>query len=149
MKQLTRLFDHMAWADRRTMAALQTPVEPQEQALRLFAHLLAAEHVWIRRIQQRQSDHAIWPQLSFTEMEQLANDNHDAYRTLLASSNEEQLRAPVQYTNSSGQHFSTPLLDILLHVTHHGMYHRGQIALLVRQAGGAPSATDYIVFVRE
>jgi uncharacterized damage-inducible protein DinB len=31
----------------------------------------------------------------------------------------------------------------------HGSYHRGQIALLMRQGGGAPAATDYIAFVRD
>jgi uncharacterized damage-inducible protein DinB len=30
----------------------------------------------------------------------------------------------------------------------HGAYHRGQIALLIRQAGAVPAPTDYVAFVR-
>jgi uncharacterized damage-inducible protein DinB len=30
----------------------------------------------------------------------------------------------------------------------HGVYHRGQVALLVRQGGGTASPTDYIIFTR-
>jgi uncharacterized damage-inducible protein DinB len=38
--------------------------------------------------------------------------------------------------------------DILLHVALHGSYHRGQVALLVREAANKPAPTDYIGFVR-
>ena len=30
----------------------------------------------------------------------------------------------------------------------HGSYHRGQVAMLLRQSGAEPLPTDYIVFVR-
>ena len=59
------------------------------------------------------------------------------------------LDAPVAYTNSSGTAFETPLRDILTHVVNHGTHHRAQIALVLREAGIAPPATDYIYFVRE
>ena len=55
----------------------------------------------------------------------------------------------VDYTNSSGERFRTPLGEILLHVTHHGEHHRGQIARAVRRAGDEPVNTDFITFVRE
>jgi uncharacterized damage-inducible protein DinB len=38
--------------------------------------------------------------------------------------------------------------DILTHVGLHGVYHRGQIALLARQGGGTAVATDYIIYTR-
>ncbi|MGG1633398.1 DinB family protein [Paenibacillus sp. NRS-1760] len=31
----------------------------------------------------------------------------------------------------------------------HGSYHRGQIALLLRQAGAEPILTDYIIYERQ
>ena len=43
-----------------------------------------------------------------------------------------------------GEHLSPMLLQVILH----GCYHRGQVALLVRDAGAEPSPTDYIAFVR-
>jgi len=30
----------------------------------------------------------------------------------------------------------------------HGCYHRGQVAMLIRDGGGTPAPTDYIAFVR-
>jgi uncharacterized damage-inducible protein DinB len=50
--------------------------------------------------------------------------------------------------NSAGQAFTSTVEDILLHVCLHGQYHRGQVALLLREAGAAPATTDYIAFAR-
>ena len=38
--------------------------------------------------------------------------------------------------------------DILAHAVLHGSYHRGQVSLLVRDAGAQPQPTDFIAFVR-
>lgn len=149
MESLTRLFEHMEWADLRALEALRSMNEPPSQALDLLAHLLAAEHVWLRRIQQRTPAYEVWPKLSLEECERLAGANHAGYREFLRGKERGTLDAIVHYANTSGRTFDTPLRDILLHVTHHGMYHRGQVALLVRASGGTPLATDYIVFVRE
>jgi uncharacterized damage-inducible protein DinB len=149
MESLNRLFEHMTWADKRTLKALRSMPEPPSQAVDLYSHLLAAEHVWLCRIENRIAGYDIWPKLSLADCEQLASRNHGEFAALLGRSNDEALRAPIEYANSSGKRFSTALRDILLHVTHHGMYHRGQVALLVRAAGGKPVATDFIAFVRE
>ena len=52
------------------------------------------------------------------------------------------------YTNTKGQEFENRLSDVALHVAFHGVYHRGQIAVLVRQQGGEPAYTDFIQAVR-
>ena len=48
-----------------------------------------------------------------------------------------------------GASFTNTVEEILHHVVMHGMYHRGQVALGVRHAGGTPLATDFIAFLRE
>jgi uncharacterized damage-inducible protein DinB len=55
----------------------------------------------------------------------------------------------IEYKNFEGQVFTTLLSDIITHVVNHGSYHRGQISRLIRESGGIPPATDYIVFVRQ
>jgi uncharacterized damage-inducible protein DinB len=149
MESLSRLFEHMEWADARTLEALRSLREPPSQAVDLLAHMLAAEHVWLRRVQQRTPAYDIWPRLTIEECERLSRANHLGFRELLESKDAAALGRSVTYANSSGRTFDTSLRDILLHVTHHGMYHRGQVAMLVRAAGGAPRATDFIAFVRE
>jgi uncharacterized damage-inducible protein DinB len=39
------------------------------------------------------------------------------------------------------------LAELFQHVLNHSTYHRGQIALLIRQLGHAPPATDYRLFL--
>lgn len=141
------LFAHMAWADLRTLEALRSMREAPQQAVDLFAHMLAAEHVWLRRIENATPAYEIWPKLSLAECERLAKANHASF-TAIAQSDSAALARSIEYTNSTGKAFITPLSEILLHLTHHGMYHRGQVALLVRASGGTPLGTDYIAFVR-
>jgi uncharacterized damage-inducible protein DinB len=42
-----------------------------------------------------------------------------------------------------------PLVQLMQHVTNHSTYHRGQIALMMRELGAAAVATDFHVFVAE
>lgn len=90
--------------------------------------------------------YAVWQPLGLDECERLARANHQGYQTLLASDDRARI---VDYHMSNGTAQSTMLADILVHVSHHGMYHRGQVSLLVRASGGTPVSTDYILFVRE
>lgn len=55
----------------------------------------------------------------------------------------------ISYTNTKGAAFNNTVEEILHHMVMHGMYHRGQVARGVRQAGGVPLPTDFIVYVRE
>ncbi len=141
-----RLFAHMAWADERTCTLLQSMGEPPGQAIDLFAHVLTAEHIWLRRIEGTAPTYDVWQSLPLDECERLVRTNRDGFARVVA---EPDRRRVVAYRTSTGKAHSTPLEDILLHVSHHGMYHRGQIALVARMAGGTPLPIDYILFHRE
>ncbi|MEP6764876.1 MAG: DinB family protein [Gemmatimonadaceae bacterium] len=145
---LIRLYNHMAWADDRALTSLREMTVPPSQAVDLFAHILGAEHEWLCRIEARRSSHTIWPKLSLAKCATLARENHAAFKTLAENANGEAGQRMVTYRNSSGAEHTTSLEDILLHVAQHGMYHRGQIALLVRANGGTAIPTDYIVHTR-
>lgn len=62
-----QMFRFVAWANRRSMEALRNTPAAQPEALPLLAHLLAAEHVWLSRLQQRESKHPVWPTLGIDE----------------------------------------------------------------------------------
>ena len=148
---LARIFDHMAWADRRVLDLLnRSPAARREPAFRLFSHLLAAERVWLLRLRGESSAaQPIWPELALVEVNALAAANAHGYARLLAGLTGDDPAADVAYTNSQGVHFLTSVADILTHVAMHGSYHRGQIAAAVRAAGGEPVNTDFITFARE
>jgi uncharacterized damage-inducible protein DinB len=147
MNHIRSLLDHMAWADDRVLESLRQPAVPQ-RALDLYAHVLGAEHVWLARLEQRAPAVAVWPAMTLEECERLARENRDAFRGYADRLTSDDLRRPVHYRNSAGQEFDSAIEDILVHVAMHGSYHRGQVALLVRDAGAEPQPTDYIAFVR-
>jgi len=146
--QLHRLFAHLRWADQCALDALRRVPAPDRALVDLYAHVIAAEHVWLARAQGRAAAVAVWPAHSLEESAALAAETQAAYDVLLDTLDEAALPREVDYTNSAGARFRSRLDDILLHVALHGAYHRGQIAYALRRAGAEPIATDYIAFVR-
>jgi len=59
------------------------------------------------------------------------------------------LSSTISYKNTKGEGWTSVIEDVLLHVTTHSAYHRGQIALNLRAAGLQPAYTDYIHGVRQ
>ncbi len=147
LASLERLFEHMSWADRAAAEALGAAPAAAE-ALELYAHVLGAELVWLARLEASAPAAAVWPRASLSECAALASRATEGYRTYLSALAARDLDRRVAYRNSAGQAFESRVEDILWHVALHGTYHRGQIALLLRQAGERPAATDYIAFVR-
>jgi uncharacterized damage-inducible protein DinB len=147
-RQLSKLLDHLQWADARVLDSLRAMPHPDARALELYAHVLGAEHAWLSRITKRPAREAVWPSLSLEAMVALAAENVAGLRSLVAARSARQLQQRVPYTNSAGVRFESTVEDMLLQVVLHGCYHRGQIALLVRGAGGEPAPTDYIAFAR-
>jgi uncharacterized damage-inducible protein DinB len=147
VEHLRALVDHMAWADEGRLASLRQPGVPK-RAIELYAHVLGAENVWLTRLEQRPQAVAVWPTLTLEECAELSADNQRRYAAYIDRLTSDDLRRSVHYRNSAGLEFDTPVEDILLHVAMHGSYHRGQVSLLVRDAGAEPRPTDFIAFVR-
>jgi uncharacterized damage-inducible protein DinB len=147
VNHIRSLIDHMEWADARVLASLRQPGIPA-RALQLYAHILGAEHVWLTRLEQRERDLPVWPTLTVEECETVARDNARGFRAYVDRLTSDDLRRTVHYRNSAGLEFDSGVEEILLHVAMHGSYHRGQVTLLVRDAGAEPAPSDYIAFVR-
>lgn len=147
MNHIRSLMDHMAWADEQLLESLRQPSVPQ-RALDLYAHVLGAEHVWLTRLEQRAATVPVWPVMTLEECARLAVENRDAFRAYVSRLTSGDLRRTVHYRNSAGDEFDNAIEDILVHVAMHGSYHRGQVTMLVRDAGAEPQPTDYIAFVR-
>jgi uncharacterized damage-inducible protein DinB len=148
---LIALFEHLAWADACALAALRampSGTAAAEQARTIYAHVAAAEHVWLARLDGRAPGHAVWPSLDLDEAAALAAASATGLRAH-AALDAAGLAREVAYRNSAGQAFTNSVADILAQVALHGSYHRGQLALLVRQGGASPAVTDFIVFARD
>ena len=148
---LTRLYEHMAWADanaRDALGAMAAGSPELSRATELYAHLAASEHVWLSRLIGQPAEYPVWPSLELETAARLASETVDELRALVTRLDANGLAHDVEYTNSAGRTFRSRADDILVHVALHGAYHRGQIALLTRQGGSQPASTDYIACAR-
>ena len=143
---LTELYDHNGWAHDSLIAELRREAADSD-TLRLFAHIVAAEHLWLSRIDIVKSRVAVWPPLSLDEIAVLESENRRRFHELLKRPDDSRAQR-IRYRNSAGNEFENSVGDILTHVAMHGHYHRGQIARAMRVAGREPVYTDFIGFVR-
>ena len=144
------LFRYTRWANDRVLRAMQAADPVPKRAVELFSHLLRAQDVWFGRIEK--TDHAtldLWVDESLAACAERAEASTRRWKTVLDGWTAPDLDRSIPYTNSKGTHFETPLRDLLSHVVNHSTHHRAQIALVLREAGIAPPATDYIFFVRD
>ena len=110
--------------------------------------MLGAEHVWLSRIHSRPATLAVWPELTIDQCEEISMANGESFAELARTLNPTTLARQISYRNSAGNSFTSTLEEILLHVSLHGAYHRGQIAIMLRESGDIPASTDFIAFAR-
>lgn len=149
-EQARRMLEHNHWANHEVLRGLgRVPVD-LPAARGLLAHILAAEELWLHRIGEVEQRPPVWPDWSLDEcaarLAAMPPRWEAVLASLLVSASAER---EVAYTNSKGEPWRSRVADILTHVLLHGSYHRGQIALRVREAGGDPVYTDFIHAVRQ
>jgi uncharacterized damage-inducible protein DinB len=145
---LQRLIDHMIWADAQVLARLRGAPE-DTVSLKWYAHVLAAERVWLLRLNHQDwTTQRVWPALSLDECAALGEQNAAQLSQFVSRLKEEDLSRKVDYTNSAGEAFSSTVSDIVTHTALHGVHHRGQIAASLRSNGVEPPALDFIRFAR-
>jgi len=145
---ISRLFEHLWWADERCGQSLSAMDDPPDDLVRLYAHIIGAEFVWIDRIEGVPPTADVWPDVNLSEARSLADAARERYRDFLERMGPDTLDENVAYINSAGSQFESAVEDILLHVALHGAYHRGQIARGVRENDADPEPTDFIAFMR-
>jgi uncharacterized damage-inducible protein DinB len=144
---LFRLFDHDDWANREILAALQAQPYTPHKAVRLMAHVVAVEYVWLARL-KGEADPPVWPEWGLQEVTRQREALAGAVADYFASLESNSLQSAVEYTNTKGEHFTNTVTDILMHIVSHSAYHRGQVAMVMRDAGITPAYTDFIHGVR-
>ncbi len=149
VEHLRSLHAHGAWADQRLLEAALAAAVPVPAALRELAHVRGAQEVWLARIERRTPTLPVWPELTLAALETAGASVDAAWQAYLGELDAETLNRPVEYTNSAGQAFVTPLGEILLHLMTHGQYHRGKANAALRAAGAEAAGVDYILWQRE
>lgn len=144
-----RQFVYDAWANREVLAAIRASGAAKERSLQLMAHIIAAERLWLDRLQQQPQSTPAWPQSDVEECEKQAAQIAHLWRNYLELVTAGDIAQSVSYKNSKGEAWSNTILDVLTHVILHSAYHRGQIASHMRANGQTPAYTDFINGVRQ
>jgi uncharacterized damage-inducible protein DinB len=149
LEYLRKLYEYDHWANREVARALQAAPHPSARSVRLMGHVVGTEWTWRSRILPESKKMAVWPQLTVEQILQEVEGLRTAWAGDLGKLTSTGLSASAAYTNSKGEHFSSQLGDILMHVVMHSAYHRGQIATDMRASGLEPVYTDFIHAVRQ
>ena len=149
IEHFSRLFAYDGWANQEALASLPAASTPLPHALKLMAHIFAAERLWMERLEQKPQTLPVWPEFTAEECERQAAELPALWKKYLAASSEAGLATTVTYQNSSGETWSSRKDDILMHLITHSTHHRGQVAAAVRAAGSTPAYTDFIHSIRQ
>lgn len=142
----TVLFQYNHVANKQLIDALNKCATPPARALELMAHILQAHRVWLNRIQTPGAPSANpWQPLPANEF---TATNDALLQQTLEALQQHDATLVLTYLNTRGEQWTDSISDICTQLLTHGSYHRGQIALLLRQAGIDPPNTDYIAYIR-
>lgn len=163
--ELVNLVEAMDWARERMLASVaQLTPEEMDRSLggsfgsirATLAHMAWAETIWLSRL-WAVAGAAAAPPISQDELARLAPEKFNAawrdatagLRTWLRARSAGPVREVIAYSKAGAPPQSTPAADIILQLSHHHAYHRGQIAHMLRQLGRVPPQTDYISYFRQ
>jgi len=128
----------------------QRETEDHRRALDLYAHLLESRTRWLGRIHGETDRREDWFPQGWT-VDEIARETervYDTWRSYLAELSDPDLERWLPYTSWEGDAFENRVDDIVVQLSGHSFYHRGQIASLIRRCGGQPAATDYVLGMR-
>lgn len=148
LETLIKLFRYDSWANEEVLRSLRARTKPPDRAVKLLAHIASAQWLWLERMKGVPQSFPVWPEWKLAEIEAQLTKLKREWKVFLGEKKAADLALRFQYTNTKGEHFSSTIGDASLHVAMHGSYHRGQIAMLIREAKEEPPYTDYIHAVR-
>src|SRR5205807_4186768 len=96
-------FVYDAWANREVLAGLSASPRPNPRPLRLLAHILSAERLWLERILQQPQSLPVWPDFTFEQCEAQITDLARLCREFLSQLSSAGLSEKVSYKNSKGE----------------------------------------------
>ncbi|MBW3535251.1 MAG: DinB family protein [Gemmatimonadetes bacterium] len=155
--------DLFAWTEGANHAVLDAAaaLTPEELSRELggsfpsvratLAHMMGAEWIWLRRWHGT-SPVALPGGWSLDDVGSIRARWSEVERErvrFLDGLEGEDLERVLEYRDMKGTAYETPLGELLLHVTHHAAYHRGQVINFLRMLGQAPPRTDLVLFYRE
>ena len=140
-------YQYNAWANRRIIRCLEQQNVIDEKILSVFGHLMAANFIWLNRIKdQPKSKYELWGKYDLVELKRMVGEADELWMSFIKEN--ESFDRQMKYHNYVGDYFENNVQQIMIHLVNHGTYHRGQVAMLLRQQGFEPVNTDFITYDR-
>ena len=159
MRQLIEMVAFNAWANERFRSTLKLiPLAklnietPYGLLIERIVHVFISVNMWLDRIEgnspkyvPRAKDYPSWKEIdsSWIAADIRLIESTKKYK------NPEDFDEIIKYYSLKNDQFEASVSNILIHLSHHQMYHRGQIAMALRQNKLPPvPSTDGIAFFR-
>jgi uncharacterized damage-inducible protein DinB len=158
IKDFLRMFAYDDWANRQCLAAMRAAPSIPQDALARMAHILSAQKLWLERLLNQPQSLPVWPVstiavFTIDDCVALADEMSASWLNYLERLGNRftpgSLAGKIEYRNSKGEPWSSRVEDVLTHVLFHSVYHRGQIAFIMRASGQQPAYTDFIHAIRQ
>jgi uncharacterized damage-inducible protein DinB len=146
-KYFLKLYQYNFWANKRVLDALNRQQVSDEKILSLIGHVVAAQFLWLHRIKGLPApDVKLWGEYSLEQLNTMADTAGKQWLEFVESA--ESFDREMSYLNYTGDPYTNNVEIIMMHLVNHASYHRGQIAMLLRQKGLEPVNTDFITYDR-
>ena len=142
---MERLFDYNRQANKRLIELFLEQNHLNEKLHQLLSHIINAQELWNARIEDRHPQLGVW---ELIHPSSLGSWNDKVYEQTAELIKTYLFDHRIAYVNSKGDSFTSTLEEILNHLFYHAAYHRGQVAIYMRQIGLEPPNTDFIEFCR-
>lgn len=142
-----KLYQYNLWCNQRVIAAIKKQAVQDEKILSVLSHIVAAKYLWLHRIKALPApDVKLWGSYTLLQLDEMANYIGNEWITFVQ--NTDDFNRELVYKNYTNDPYINNVEQIMIHLVNHSSYHRGQIAMLLRQKGFEPVNTDYITYDR-
>ncbi len=160
LEDIRSLYAYNRWANHRVCQAVR-PLGASDFVRDLRAshssvrgtliHIMWGEWLWLHRWKGESPKHVFAPEdfPTLVELEARWYTVERQQAQFIDRLTDVELRERVSYENLQDQRWEYTRGQMIQHVVNHSSYHRGQVAVLLKQLGKTPNATDFLVFFDE
>ena len=142
-----KLYQYNVWSNDRVLHCLQRQQVSDEKILSVMGHVVVAQFLWLHRIiALPPPDVKLWGQYSLEQLISMESDASKQWLEFIEKT--DNFNRELTYTNYVGEPYVNNVEMIMIHLVNHSSYHRGQIAMMLRQKGLEPINTDFITYDR-
>lgn len=138
----------------QSLAAVPANLQAQagfQKALTLMGHIVSARRMWLFRFGvAKDTPKEFFPQrIDLATLKADLESMHQIWSEYLRQLSELELSRSFEYRSMEGDWFRSSVEDVLTQLFGHSLYHRGQIAALLRSIGVEPPVTDFVFWSRQ